>query len=448
MHDTSSTTIHGPLGRSLSTRASRQGLLKGAAALGLGAPTIGLLGRAGVAAQATPNAAASGKLEIFSWWTSGGEAAALDELFKAYKATYPSVEIVNAAVAGGGGSAAQAVLQTRLAGNNPPDSWQTHIGRELFDQYVAAGYTDPVTSLYTSQGWTSVVPKGLVDQVTQDGEQYAVPVGVHRGNDLWYNKQVLQEAGITVGETMSVDDFFKAADTLKAKGVPALGLGDKDPFVAPQTFENTLLGAIGPEKYMGLWDGSVAWDDPQVKDAMGTFGKMLGYVNDDHAALTWDGAVDLLIQGKVAFNTMGDWAYGEFVAKNVVDNIGWVSHPGTQGSFVLVVDCFTLPKNAPDADNARNWLTVIGSKQAQEAFNPLKGSIPARTDIDKAKFSAYHQWSIDSFAKDTLVPSVAHGEAASPQFKQALYDATTSFVVDRDVDTFASTLADAATSNS
>ena len=59
---------------------------------------------------------------------------------------------------------------------------------------------------------------------------------------------------------------------------------------------------------------------------------------------------------------MGDWAYGEVLDKNAQDDIGWVSHPGTDGSVVLVVDSFTLPKGAPDAENAKNWLIVLGSK--------------------------------------------------------------------------------------
>ena len=70
---------------------------------------------------------------------------------------------------------------------------------------------------------------------------------------------------------------------------------------------------------------------------------MLEYVNEDFSALTWDDAIALVIEGKAGFNSMGDWAYGEVVAKNAQDNIGWVSHPGTAGSFVLVVDSFTLP---------------------------------------------------------------------------------------------------------
>jgi hypothetical protein len=45
------------------------------------------------------------KLEVFSWWTSGGEAAALNALFNSYKKQVPGVGVINATVAGGSGSA-------------------------------------------------------------------------------------------------------------------------------------------------------------------------------------------------------------------------------------------------------------------------------------------------------------------------------------------------------
>ena len=142
--------------------------------------------------------------------------------------------------------------------------------------------------------------------------------------------------------------------------------------------------------------------------------KFLDYVNEDFTALTWDAAINMVIEGRAAFNSMGDWAYGEVVAKNAQDNIGWVSHPGSAGSFVLVVDSFNLAQGAPNREHALNWLRVLGTKEAQEAFNPLKGSIPARTDVNRDIFSPYHQWSMDGFASDALVPSVAHGWALRP----------------------------------
>jgi glucose/mannose transport system substrate-binding protein len=203
---------------------------------------------------------------------------------------------------------------------------------------------------------------------------------------------------------------------------------------------------IGPEKYKGLWDGSVAFDSPEVKQAMETYGKMLDYQNADHSALSWDQAVQKLMEGKCVFSSMGDWAYGEFVKAGKKDNVdfGWVSHPGSAGSFMIVADGFVMAKNAPNYDNNILWLKAVGSKEGQEAFNPLKGSIPARTDVDRAKFGPYHNWSMDSFAADALVPSEVHGSAAPSAFQLAMEEAVTAFVVDRNVDAFSAALVKAA----
>jgi glucose/mannose transport system substrate-binding protein len=111
---------------------------------------------------------------------------------------------------------------------------------------------------------------------------------------------------------------------------------------------------------------------------------------------------------------------------------------------MIVADGFVLGKGAKDRENTLLWLKAVGSKEGQEAFNPLKGSIPARTDVDRAKFGPYHNWSMDSFAKDNLVPSVVHGSAAPADFQQALNDAVTTFVVDKDVDAFSAALVKAA----
>jgi glucose/mannose transport system substrate-binding protein len=386
------------------------------------------------------------KLEVFSWWTSGGEAAALDALFNTYKQQYPGAGIINATVAGGGGSAARPVLQTRLTVGNPPDSWQSHPGWELLGQYVAPNYCEPITDLYQSEGWDKVFPKTLVDLMAKDGKTYAVLAGVHRGNVLWYNKRLLDKNGIKVGDKMTFEEFFAACDKLKAAGIPALAVGDSGIWASAQLFENTLLGVVGPQGWNDLFSGKMKWDDPKVKQSMQYFAEMQNYVNPDHSALTWDQAIKELMEGKVAFNSMGDWADGEFIKAGMKENedFGWVAHPGTDGSFIIVADGFTLAKGAPHKEATIAWLKSIGSKEAQEAFNPLKGSIPARTDVDRSKFDGYHQWSMTDFAKDNLLPSCVHGEAAPAAFQQTFSDAVSSFLVDKNVDLFAKALVAAA----
>src|SRR3984893_6339942 len=399
--------------------------------------------------SAAPNTGEK-KLEIFSWWTSGGEAAALDALFNIYKKQNSGVEIVNATVAGGGGSAARPVLQTRLVGGNPPDTWQSHPGYELMGQYVEPGYCEAVTDLYKTDGWDNAFPKELVvNLMTRDRQIYSVLAGIHRGNVLWYNVKLLDKNGIKVGDQMTFGQFFAACDKLKAAGIQALGVGDSSIWTSAQLFENTLLGVVGPKGWVDLFGGptprsdrAMQWDDPKVKEAMKIFAKMQDYLNADHAALSWDQAIKELMEGKVAFSSMGDWADGEFLRTNLKEkeDFGWVNHPGTGGSFIVVADGFTLAKDAPHKAAAIAWLRSIGSKEAQEAFNPIKGSIPARTDVDRSKFDGYHQWSMDSFSKDKLLPSCVHGEAAPAAFQQALNDAVTAFVVDKNVDNFANAL--------
>ena len=419
------------------TRSNRRKIVLGSAAIFAAAPlaNYGL-----VAAQdASPAAgmeAGEDQLEIFSWWTTAGEAAGLQQLFDAFTAGNPNVEIINAAVAGAAGSNAQVALQTRLSAGEAPDSWQSHPGAELWARYVEPGYTEPVTALYEEQDWGDKFPQGVIDQITFDGEIHLVPVGVHRGNVFFYNKQLLADNGIEVSDDWTLDDWHAARDTLNAAGIPAYALGSKDTFAVVQLFENILLSTLGPDDYTAIWTGGIGWDDERVTQAIEELASYFDSINSDHAALTWDGAADQVYAGTAGFTSMGDWLYGDAVAKEQAENIGWVNHPGTGDTFVAVIDGFTMPVGAPHPINAKNWLITAGSAEAQAAFAPFKGAIPARVDADASGFNEYMQWSAGAFGDSSVVPSLAHGGAASPQFQNAVNEAITLFVVDLDVATF------------
>jgi glucose/mannose transport system substrate-binding protein len=378
-------------------------------------------------------AGAANKLEIFSWWTAGGEADGLKAMFAIYSKQYPGVEIINATVAGGAGTNAKAVLKTRMTGGDPPDSFQVHGGEELSATWVVTGYMESLADLYKSEGWLAVYPKDLVDIVSYQGSPYSVPVNVHRGNVLWYNKKIFAANNLKAPKTWA--DFFRVAETLKAKGITPLALGDKNKWEAAHLLEDTLLATLGADGYRGLWNGKTSWTGAGVKTALDSYAKILTYVNTDHAAGTWDSAAQMLIDGKAAMTIMGDWASGYFTSKGWKPNVdyGFEPAPGTEGSFVVVTDTFGLPKKAPHRQNAINWLKVAGSKEGQEAFNPLKGSICARTDCDPKKFDVYLQRSAKAFAKNKLVPSEVHGSAAPEGFATSFNDIVNLFVTNKNV---------------
>ena len=186
----------------------------------------------------------------------------------------PGIEVINAVIAGGAGTNANAVLATRMTGGNPPDTYQIHGGAENIDTWVKTDFAQSLADFYTQRGLNDKFPKGIIDLVSYNGAPYAVPVGVHRNGVLWNNAKILADNGIKAPTDW--DSFFAAADKLKAAGITPLALGDKDGWTDVNLFEQILLGKLGAADYRGIWDGTVPWTDARVTDALTTFDKVLG----------------------------------------------------------------------------------------------------------------------------------------------------------------------------
>jgi len=384
-------------------------------------------------------------VEVFSWWTGGGEAAGLDAMIKIFNTQHPDIKFNNAAVAGGAGTNARAVLATRLQAGDAPDSWQGHAGWELIGTYVAADQIEPLNFLYEEAGWMSVMPETLIPLISKDGNIYSVPVNIHRANVLWYNPKVLADNGIAVPVTQL--EWFEAMDALQAKGILPLAMGEQ--WTAMHLFETVMLGSLGPEKYNGLWDGKTDWASAEVTAGIEAFVKVLSYTNSDAASLTWQDASKLVADGKAAFNVMGDWAEGYFKELGLEPEtaFGWAPVPNTVGTFQFLSDSFVLAKNAPHRDAAIAWLKLCGSKEGQDAFNPVKGSIPARSDADKSLYDVYLQSAMADWATNVVVGSLAHGVVANDTWKNDINTALGLFLGTKDVKAFQDALVAAAAAN-
>ena len=372
-----------------------------------------------------------GRLEIFSWWTTGGDAVGLGILIDKYKERYPGVEVVNSAVAGGAGTVAKSVVVTRMMGGDPPDTFQVHAGGELIQTWVVANKMEPLTELYKKNGWNKTFPKGILDIITYKGDIWTVPLNIHRSNNLWYNKDVFKKYNLEVPQTW--DDFWKVAETLKANGIIPLALGTAAGYELAHDFECVLAGTLGAEAYKGLWNGETKWTDPKVALALENFKRMIGYLNKDHSTMKWNNAMEYVVAGKAGMLIQGDWVNGWMVAQGGYPHIGRGPSPGTADIIVALSDSFGLTKGAPDPENTMAFLDMIGSKEIQEAFNAKKGSIPARMDCDPAVFNPYLQSFMKDWKEHKIVPSVVHGAAASESWATAYKDTVISFAASGDV---------------
>lgn len=353
------------------------------------------------------------QVEVFTWWAAGTELEALQALVGVFEEQHPDIKFVNAAVAGGAGSAAKDLLQTRLQAGEPPDTFQAHAGMELQD-YIKAGQIQDISNLYDEFGLRDAFPDQLIDLLTVDGAIYSIPSNIHRANVVWANPQVLKDSGIDPADVPTdIDDWISDLKKVKEAGYTPLSIAA--PWTQVQLLETVLLADLGAEGYKGLWDGSTDWSSSEVTEALKDFETLMGLTNGDRDGLDWPGATQMIIEGTAAYNVMGDWALAAFNEADMKRGEGFIDFPvpGTADTFDFLADSFTMPVDVPHPEGAKAWLKTVGSLEGQVAFNKVKGSIPARTDIDPEQFSEYQQSAIKSYAEDTIVPSLAHGAAVS-----------------------------------
>lgn len=400
----------------------------------------------GGAGSADNDSGGGGKsLEVFSWWTSGSESEALQVLQNAFTAAAPGTTFNNAAVSGGGGSNARTVLATRLQGGNPPDSWQLHPDQDLMSA-VEDGSVADISDLYTSNGWDTKLPETVRAMLQKDGKYYAVPVNAHRANVLWTNPAVLKKAGVELTDTSTPADLVTDLPKLKAAGVAPVCLGAKDSFAPAQLLEAFILGNVGADGWKQLLTGKLSFDDAKVRTAVGQFGETLKYVNSDSAVLTWDQASLAVTDGKCAATLMGDWAFGEYLAKGKKDGTDFshVTFPGTAGLFDYVGDAFAIPaQKAPNADGEKIWLTQLLKPDVQAQFNLKKGSAPVLAGVSLDGYPDYQKDSAAAFQKLPVVSSLAHAQGAPAEFANTYVDAVTSFLGSKNIDTLLKTMTEA-----
>jgi len=378
------------------------------------------------------------KLEIFHWWTAGGEREAADAMFKALKAKYPDIELVENPVAGGGGVSHRVVLQARLSAGIPPDTWQTLGGAEL-KSYVDGGYLVPLDDLYTELKYAGAIPKPLANAVTIGGHPYVVPLNMHIQNILYYNRKLFDELKLQPPTTF--DELLAAAKAIKAARpkMSPLALGSKEKWEAAFVLDSILLETGGPEYYVKLYKGEVdVATDPTFKAALDKLNALRPYIYPFHAGLTWDESCGLVVSGDSAMVIMGTWAIGYFKSRGWTpgEDFGAVTFPQKPERILLFhPDTYGLAKGAPHPQATKDWLKVVASPDLQVPTDVTQGGLFARLDIDPGQFPDPIRQELQNFVRSNPGKLILdqHGSIAPFSFTQAYWDVAAAFIAKPDV---------------
>jgi glucose/mannose transport system substrate-binding protein len=215
--------------------------------------------------------------------------------------------------------------------------------------------------------------------------------------------------------------------------VTALAHGGQ-PWQDATLFDSVVLTTGGPDFYKKTMidlDQSVLTSNT-MKTVFERMSKLRTYVDANFSGRDWNLASAMVIKGDAALQIMGDWAKGEFVnaGKKPDQDFLCFRFPGTQGNVTFNSDQFTMFKVGTERQAAQMALAAATMDPAfQSAFNVVKGSAPARTDVSDAAFDACGKKAIadlkEASQKGTLMGSMAHGHANRAAVKNAMYDVIT-----------------------
>lgn len=378
---------------------------------------------AGMSSAITSAAAAD--VEVLHWWTAGGEAAALDVLKQDLETQ--GVGWKDMPVAGGGGEAAMTTLRARVTAGNAPTAVQM-LGFDITDwanEDVLANLND----VAAEENWDAVVPTALQAFSKHDGNWIAAPVNVHSTNWVWISKSALDAAGGKAPE--SWEELVAVLDAMKANGITPLAHGGQ-PWQDATIFDAVVL-SMGNDFYKkSMIDLDMdALSGEQMVEVFQRMEKLRSYVDDNFSGRDWNLASAMVIEGKAGMQMMGDWAKGEFLKAGQTpgEDFLCIRFPGTQGSVTFNSDQFAMFGQEGDADAQQKMAAAILSPTFQSAFNVVKGSVPARTDVSDADFDDCGKKGMKDLAEaneaGSLFGSMAHGHAAPAAVKNAVYDVVT-----------------------
>ncbi|WP_368208911.1 ABC transporter substrate-binding protein [Aeromonas sp. R4-2] len=376
---------------------------------------------------------AASQVEVLHWWTSGGEAKAVEVLKSEW--TKQGNQWNDFAVQGGGGKSAMTVLKSRALAANPPEA--AHLKGYELKEWAGLGFLRDLTPMAEHLGWYSQMPSMVRATLSQNGALMAVPTGIHRVNWLWLNRKIFERNKLTPPTDWA--QFVTVADQLKKRGITPLAIGN-EPWQLAVLFETVALGEGGKEFYRRafLEQDSATLTGPDMVRVLTRFQQLRAYVPQKYAGLKWHQATNLLESGGAAMQVMGDWVKGELSAGNYRpgEDIACLPSPGSAGLFSYNLDSIAMFKQRDPAQlQAQGDLAqLLMTPKFQEEFNRVKGSIPALTNPDMSKFDRCAVRSYQDFLlaekQDNLLPSMAEGMATPTNMRQAILDVLSNFFND------------------
>jgi alpha-glucoside transport system substrate-binding protein len=339
-------------------RAVRLAVLAGVVAV-LVAVAAGCGGGGGKSGGTTTgNSSVKGSVKFWGIWAAT-EQKAFQKVIDGFHKQYPNVTVTYQSK----GNDIPTVLSTAISGGNPPD--MADVAQPgLVKQLVQQGKLKPITYAKPAIGDNFSPAWEKLGEV--NGKLYALLYKASNKSTLWYNVNVLKQAGVKPPKTWA--QLISDAKTIKASGTPAYSLCGSNGWTLTDIFENLYLRRWGQAKYDQLSAHQIKWTDPSVTKSLQDMAQVVGDTGNIYGGVSGALQTDYPTCVDYAFATPPKAAFnfqGDFVSLEILQ----ATHAKAQKDFnVVPFPTITPGPNAKAVETGGDLIITFRDTPAIEAF--------------------------------------------------------------------------------
>lgn len=264
-------------------------------------------------------------------------------------------------------------------------------GNNITELAAKAGKVQDLTSFFEEDPeWKALFDEESLKFNSVDGKIYGVPVSKEISY-IYYNKDLFTQAGLTPPEVAyeTWDEFFKACDTFKEKGITPLGMDTADLGWLSNLWYSGLIGTGGQagNDFMNTMYPT-EYNTPEVVEATQSLQKMLAqYTTADAVGGKYDTMATHFFNSEVAMIPNGPWMIPDIrstekAPEGFYDKVGIMLLPGYGMEMVPTPGDMVGAKDPEKIKAAVAFLKFETTKENQIKGLEMAGLQPVSTDIE------------------------------------------------------------------
>lgn len=349
-----------------------------------------------------------------------GNSIAFHKALDKFKADNPNVTIDEEALSHDN---YETKVRTLAAGNELPDIFI--VKGSMTGMFIDNKLINPVDDVLNADPeWKNSFLQGAFDDFKVDGKSYGIPFQMLNTHLIYYNKKLLNDAGISAFPT-TWSGFLDAINKLKAKGITPISLGNKGNWVAESCILSTLGDRFtGPDWFTSIKEKKGAkFTDPEFVKALKALQDLakMGAFNSDLNSIDNMQQKTPYYNGKAAMFMEGNWAISNVIndaPKDIQENTELALLPAVDGGKG---DAMENSAGGAWAYNVNSELTGAKLATAYKILKAVTDADYAKISVESNAFPASNPKDVD---KSKLAPlSVKYLDLAAKIKPVPIYDA-------------------------